>query len=78
MSSIHKDPRGKSPFWYCAFTGADGRRMLRTTRERDRTAARKICSKWEDAGAQARRKELTAAQARKVIAEILPSARARR
>ena len=45
--------------------------MFRTTKERDRTAARKICSKWEDAGAQARRKELTAAQARKVIAEMV-------
>ena len=71
MASIHKDPRGKSPFWYAAFYGADGRRKFKSTKERDRKAAQKICFKWEEAGAQARRGELTAAQARKVLAEMV-------
>ena len=71
MASIHKDPRGKSPFWYCAFYGADGRRMFRSTKETDRRKAFKICLAWEGAAAKARRKELTAAQARKVIAEMV-------
>ena len=71
MASIHKDPRGKSPFWYCAFYGADGRRQFRSTKATDRKAALKICFAWESAAALARRKELTAAQARKVIAEMV-------
>ena len=71
MASIHKDPRGKSPFWYCAFSGADTRRMFRSTKTSDRKTALKICFAWEQASAQARRKELTAAQARKVIAEMV-------
>lgn len=71
MASIHKDPRGKSPFWYCAFYGADGRRMFRSTKATDRKTALKICLAWESASAKARRKELTAAQARKVLAEMV-------
>src|SRR4029077_1757640 len=71
MASIHKDARGKSPFWYCAFYGADGRRMFRSTKATDRKTALKICLAWESAAAKARRKELTAAQARKVIAEMV-------
>jgi integrase len=71
MASIHKDPRGKSPFWYCAFYGADGRRMFRSTKATDRKTALKICLAWEGAAAKARAKELTAAQARKVLAEIV-------
>ena len=71
MASIHKDSRGKSPFWYCAFYGADGRRMFRSTKATDRKTALKICLAWESAAAKARRKELTAAQARKVIAEMV-------
>ena len=47
MASIHKDPRGKSPFWYCAFYGADGRRMFRSTKATDRKMALKICFAWE-------------------------------
>jgi integrase len=71
MASIHKDPRGKSPFWYCAFYGADGRRMFRSTKATDRKTALKICLAWESASAKARRRELTAAQARKVLAEMV-------
>jgi integrase len=71
MASVHKDLRGRSPFWYCAFYGADGRRMFRSTKTSDRKAALKICFAWESAATLARRKELTAAQGRKVIAEMV-------
>ena len=45
--------------------------MLRSTKETDRKVALKICHKWEEAGALGRRKELSAAQGRKVIAEMV-------
>ena len=71
MASIHRDPRGYSPFWYAAFYGPDGRRKFKSTKERDRKAALKICLSWEQASEMARRRELTAAQGRKVIAEMV-------
>ena len=71
MASIHKDSQGRSPYWYCAYYGADGRRMLRSTRQTDRKVAREICSLWEKASEKARRHELTAAAGRRVIAEMV-------
>lgn len=46
MPSVHKDPRGKSKYWYCAFTLPDGRRTFRSTKEVDRKAAQVVCEKW--------------------------------
>jgi integrase len=45
--------------------------MFRSTKTSERKAACKICFAWESAATLARRKELTAAQARKVIAEMV-------
>jgi integrase len=70
MASIHKDPRGKSPFWYAAFTGGDGRRMFRSTKETNRAIAQKVCFKWAEAAEKARRRELTAAASRKLLGEL--------
>ena len=70
MASIHKDPRGKSPFWYCAFTLPGGRRAFRSTKERDRRRAQDICRKWEVASQEANRGRLTESASRKVIADI--------
>jgi integrase len=71
MASIHKDSQGRSPYFYCAYYGADGRRMLRSTKETDRKVALNVCNLWEEAGKKARRHELTAAAGRKVIAEMV-------
>ena len=45
--------------------------MLRSTKETDRKVAFKLCQLWEEAGVKARRKELSAAQGRKIIAEMV-------
>lgn len=71
MASLHKDPRGKSPFWYCAFSLPDGRRTFRSTKERDRKKAFDICCEWERASGQGRDGAFTEAQARKVLNVIL-------
>jgi integrase len=71
MASLHKDSQARSPYWYAAFYAPDGRRLFRSTKETNRTAALKIALAWEEASRKARRKELTAAQARKVLAELV-------
>jgi integrase len=71
MASLHKDPRGKSPYFYAAFTLPDGRRAFRSTKERDRKKALGICCEWERSSGQARDGAFTEAQARKVLNTIL-------
>src|SRR6516162_7991992 len=77
MASIHKDPRGKSPFWYCAYTLPDGRRVFRSTKQRDRKKALAICLKLGSATEVARAGELTGIAARKILDEILETVWAR-
>ena len=74
MASLHRDPRGKSPFWYVAFTLADGRRTFRSTKERNRKRAWEIALKWDKAADLGRRGQFNEAQARKVLNDILESA----
>lgn len=74
MASIHKDPRGKSPYYYAAFTGADGRRRFKSTKTRDRKLATRLAVEWATAANKAREGKLYAAQARRVLAEILAEA----
>jgi integrase len=71
MASLHKDPRGKSPYWYAAFYGADGSRRFKSTKTSDRRQATRICTEWESAALRARKKTLTTAQVRSVFNEIL-------
>jgi integrase len=49
MSSLHRDPRGRSPFWYCAYRLADGRRAFKSTERTDKKEASKICQALEHA-----------------------------
>jgi integrase len=74
MASIHKDPRGKSPFWYAAYYGGDGSRKFKSTKTSNRKEALKICVEWSDASEKARARTLTTAQVRKVFNEILDDA----
>jgi|SRR5271165_6444274 len=73
MASLHKDPRGKSPYFYCAFTLPDGKRAFRSTKQTDRKAALRMCLAWEDAAEQAGKGSMTEVQARKVLNSILAS-----
>lgn len=71
MASLHKDPRGKSPFWYCAFTLPDGRRTFRSTKLTERKQAWEVCLQFEKSAGQGRDGNFTEAQARKVLNTIL-------
>jgi integrase len=70
MASLHKDPLGRSPYFYAAFTGPDGRRKFKSTKAKDRKTALKIALSFEEASTKARAGEFTVNQARKVLSEI--------
>src|SRR5208283_2020314 len=67
MASLHKDPRGKSPFWYCAFTSKEGGRHFRSTKTKDKRQAVQICNTWAKAAAFGGK--LSPDKARQVIAQ---------
>jgi integrase len=67
MASLHKDPRGKSPFWYCAFASKDGERHFRSTKTQDKREATQICNTWAKAAAVGAK--LSPDKARQVIAQ---------
>jgi integrase len=77
MASIHKDPRGKSPYWLCYYTLPDGRRTSRSTKQRDRKKAWAFCLALERASEKAREGELTETTARQILSDILTSTGAR-
>jgi integrase len=70
MASIHKDPRGKSPFFYCAFTLPNGKRCFKSTKLKDRNAAMEFCLRMEGAARRAAARNFSEEQARKIINEI--------
>ena len=70
MASIHKDPRGKSPFFYCAFTLPNGKRCFKSTKLRDRNAALEFCLRMESAVKKAVARNFSEEQARKILDEI--------
>ena len=74
MSTILKDSRKRSPFWYAAFTDALGRRLKRSTKTTDSELAKQIALKWEAAGKAGRAGTLIESQCRKIIAEIYEQA----
>src|SRR5215471_7324856 len=73
MASLVKDARGRSPFWYCAFTDAKGRRLKKSTGETSKSKAQIICTQWQRAADMARNRTFTEERAREVLSEILGS-----
>jgi Site-specific recombinase XerD len=71
MASIHRDPRGKSPFWYCAYRLPNGRRTFRSTKLKDRAAALKFCRGLEYASHESRAGRLTESRALELVSEIV-------
>jgi integrase len=74
MASIHKDPCGRSPFWYCAYRLPNGKRTFRSTKLVDRKAAEAFCHRLEYASHESKTGRLTEARARELISEIVEHA----
>ena len=49
MASVHLDSRGKSKFWQCHFSTADGSRRCVSTQETDKQKAQIVCTGWQEA-----------------------------
>lgn len=69
MASLHTRPR--SPFYYAAFTGPDGRRKLVSTGKIKKDEAWEVALKLQSAAKAARQGTFTETQARKILNECL-------
>src|SRR5262245_19324742 len=74
MASLHKDPRRKSPFWYCAYRLPNGKRTFRSTKLTDRKAADEFCRRLEYASHESKAGRLIENRARELISEIVEHA----
>jgi len=72
MPSVHKI--AKSPYWFAAFTNADGRRSFKSTKMTDKTEAARLCFEWADAAKDGRAGRLSETQVRKVMSDIFARA----
>jgi integrase len=66
MASVHRDPRGKSQFWYAAYKLPNGRRQFHSTKSTNRKEAQKIADAWEEAA----RRQATETQFRRIMNSI--------
>jgi integrase len=71
MGTLVKDARGRSPFWYCAYTTAHGRRLKKSTKETDRRKARVVCEAFEAAEDSAKHGSATEEQIRRIMNEVI-------
>jgi integrase len=70
MASLHKDPHGRSPYFYAAYKLPNGKRAFKSTKQTDINKAKRVANKWEDASKLADRGELTEEASRKVLDQI--------
>ena len=72
MASVHRRPA--SSYWHAAFRGPDGRLILRSTKQADKSKALAVALEFERAAKLAKRGELVEAQAREVLKDIMARA----
>jgi integrase len=70
MPSLHKDGRGKTPYWIAAYTDEFGRRRKRSTKKTSEKEAQRVLNGWLKAIDLKRDNRLTEARAREIISEI--------
>jgi len=73
MACVWKHQSLKSPFWIGQYSGPDGRRLNRSTKQTDRRKAQKVADTWEAAAKKARMCELTQAASIKILSELMES-----
>jgi len=71
MATLVKDVRNRSPYWICCYTAADGRRLKKSTKQRERKKALEVCLALERAESMAKQGTFTEARARELVGEVL-------
>ena len=71
MASIAKDPLGRSPYWICCYTSADGRRLKKSTKHKEHNKAMEFCLTLQRTENMAANGTLTESRARALIGEVL-------
>jgi hypothetical protein len=78
MASLHKDSRGKTPYYIAAYTDQFGRRRKRSTKETNKAKAQDKLDGWVKGIEEAKRGRLSEGRAREIIAEIYESVSGRK
>ena len=71
MASLHKDSRNKSPYWYVTYRSASGRRVHKSTKQKDRRKALEIALNLERAEEEAASGRLNEARVRELLNDTL-------
>ena len=69
MASLHK--QSGRPYWFCAFTGPDGKRRFKSTGTTDKRQAKEICNTWARSSELAKVGKLNDEKARAIVARGL-------
>jgi hypothetical protein len=59
MASLHRDPRGRSPYWFVAYRRGDGIRTLKSTKETNLQCARIVAQMFVRVAEEERRADTT-------------------
>ena len=70
MFSLHKHSSGRSPYWFAKYKAADGRIVVKSTRQEKKEDATDVALGWLRAEELARKGKLTEARARTIISQI--------
>lgn len=70
MASLHRDQRGKSPFWYVSYRTPDGRQCFRSTKETNRTKAEAFAAAIEASLGKAKIGSFTETAARSILSDL--------
>jgi integrase len=71
MAIVVRDSRNRSPFWYACYTTADGRRLKKSTKERNQAKAKLIAETLQNAENIAAERTLTARRTRDLLSDVL-------
>ena len=71
MASLHRHSSGRSPFFFAKYRGADGRIVVKSTKQSDRGNAMTVALELERAEGAARNGKASETQFRKVLSELL-------
>jgi integrase len=71
MACLVRDSRGRSPFWMCAYTAPDGRRLKKSTKQTNKEKAWAVCLTFVQAEEAVAKQSVTELQLRKVIDSAL-------